>query len=165
MLPRSGSILGVEGPLLGQRCFETSKGLPLERYGIDALLIDKKIGSPSRAALLFPAKAARYCAAAGLWCTGAAGFGAVLVRITPFAMIIMNGLGVYDAGSPRKSKLAPSFGISLTPTLSANCSVMSAFFASMSSELPAMRNSVGVVLMIVPVICSALPLIAFQTKS
>ena len=42
---------------------------------------------------------------------------------------------------------------------------MSAFFASMSSELPAIMNSVGVVLMIVPFICTALPLMAFQTMS
>ena len=99
-----------------------------------------------------------------MWCTG--GFGAAFcLSSVPFSITIRKGFGVYDAGSPWKSKGAPSFGISLTGTFSSNFRVMSAFFASMSSELPAIMNSVGVVLIMVPFICTALPLIAFHTVS
>ena len=95
----------------------------------------------------------------------AAGAAALARSSCPFSITIMNGFGVYEAGSPWKSKLAPSFGTRRTGTLSSNFRVISAFLASMSSELPAIWNSVGVVLMTVPFICTALPLIAFHTVS
>ena len=80
---------------------------------------------------LLRCSAAPYCAA-GLRCTGgffAGGVVALAFSSCPFSMTIMNGFGVYNTGSPWKSKLAPSFGINLTGTLSSNFSVISAFFA------------------------------------
>ena len=55
--------------------------------------------------------------------------------------------------------------IAQAPEQVAMVSVMSAFLASMSSELPAIWNSSGVVLMTAPFIATALPLIASQTAA
>ena len=96
MLPRSGSTLVVEGSL------PTETPVPQESGGFRAKIrFNVQTKMAAREGCLSRASVTCYCAA-GLWCTGgflaagAAGF----ISSTPFSMTIMNGLGVYDVGSP-----------------------------------------------------------------
>ena len=96
MLPRSGSILVLEGSL------PRETPVPQEVGGLRAKTrVNVQTKKAAREGCLSRASVTCYCAA-GLWCTGgflaagAAGF----ISSTPFSMTIMNGLGVYDVGSP-----------------------------------------------------------------
>jgi hypothetical protein len=103
MPPRSGGILAVEEPALSEvEGIPTRSSTPSPEWRFYVSLPIKHANKKAaREGCLSRASVTCYCAA-GLWCTGgflaagAAGF----ISSTPFSMTIMNGLGVYDVGSP-----------------------------------------------------------------
>jgi hypothetical protein len=94
MLPRSGGILAVEGPLASLRCPKRRKAFLLEvLFASDP---SKNKGSPS--GLPFHSVIKLFYCAAGFLCTGALWVGVVAAGFArnrvPFSIVIMNGLGV-----------------------------------------------------------------------